>query len=66
MKAVLLSVLLSVPVTAQVTSKSPPTTGIEVDPVYASANRPRALALIGDVYHGPVMMRDGLITALVK
>ena len=66
MKAVLLGVLLSVPVTAQVTSKSQPTTGIEVDPVYASASHPRALALIGDIYHGPVMMRDGLITALVK
>ena len=51
---------------AQVTTKSKPTTGIEVDPVALTVNRPRALALIGDVYHGPVMMRDGLITALVK
>jgi hypothetical protein len=58
--------LLCAPVMAQVTSKSKPTTGIEVDPVYATVNRPRALALIGDVYHGPILMRDGLITALVK
>ena len=58
--------LLLAPLAAQVTSKSKPTTGIEIDPVYASPTRPRALALIGDVYHGPVMMRDGLITALVK
>ena len=31
-----------------------------------AAHRPRALALIGDIYHGPVLMRDGLITALVR
>jgi len=66
MRATLLSILLAVPLAAQVTSKSKPTTGVEVDPVYATVNRPRALALIGDVYHGPVMMRDGLITALVR
>ena len=66
MRAVLLSVLLTAPVAAQVTSKSKPTTGVEVDPVYASARRPRALALIGDIYHGPIVMRDGLVTALVR
>jgi type 1 glutamine amidotransferase len=66
MKALFLSMVLCAQAVAQVTSKSKPTTGIEVDPVYASARRPQALALIGDVYHGPVMMRDGLITALVK
>jgi hypothetical protein len=66
MKALLLSILLSLPLIPQVTSKSKPTTGIEVDPVYSTVNRPRALALIGDVYHGPVMMREGLITALVR
>lgn len=66
MKSVLLSILFCLPAMTQVTSKSKPTTGIEVDPVYGTVNRPRALALIGDVYHGPVMMRDGLITALVK
>jgi len=66
MRAVLLSVVLFAPLAAQVTSKSKPTTGVEVDPVYATPNRPRALALIGDIYHGPVMMRDGLITALVR
>src|SRR5262249_50764181 len=63
MRALLLAALLSIPLAAQVTSKSKPTTGVEPDPVYATSNRPRALALIGDVYHGPVMMRDGLITA---
>jgi hypothetical protein len=66
MRPILIAILLSLPCAAQVTSKSAPTTGIVVDPVYASASRPRALALIGDVYHGPVMMRDGLIAALVK
>jgi len=66
MRTVLLSVVLFAPLAAQVTSKSKPTTGVEVDPVYATSNRPRALALIGDIYHGPVMMRDGLITALVR
>jgi len=54
------------PLAAQVTSKSKPTTGVEIDPAYATVSRPRALALIGDIYHGPIMMRDGLITALVK
>src|SRR2546428_13121888 len=66
MRAILLTVLLSAPLAAQVTSKSKPTTGVEPDSVYATANRPRALALIGDIYHGPILMRDGLITALVK
>jgi type 1 glutamine amidotransferase len=66
MKPALLSILLYVPVIAQVTSTSKPGTGVEVDPVYATVNRPRALALIGDIYHGPVMMRDGLIATLVK
>ena len=66
MRATLLSILLAVPLAAQVTSKSKPTTGVEPDPVYSTSSRPRALALIGDIYHGPVMMRDGLITALVR
>ncbi len=66
MRAVLLAVMLSAHLTAQVTSRSKPTTGVEPDPVYATAHRPRALALIGDVYHGPILMRDGLISALVK
>src|SRR5438445_10149619 len=66
MRALLLSILVIAGLAAQVTNKSKPTTGVEVDPVYANCERPRALALIGDVYHGPVMMRDGLITALVK
>src|SRR6266851_4822596 len=66
MRTVLLSVVLFAPLAAQVTSKSKPTSGVEVDPVYATPSRPRALALIGDIYHGPVMMRDGLITALVR
>ena len=46
MRAVLLSVVLFAPLAAQVTSKSKPTTGVEVDPVYATPNRPRALALM--------------------
>jgi type 1 glutamine amidotransferase len=33
--------------------------------VYASANRPRALALIGDRYHSPTYIRDGLSPAFV-
>jgi Trehalose utilisation len=66
MKAALLAILLGAPLAAQVTSQSKPTTGVVPDAVYATANRPRALALIGDIYHGPVMMRDGLITALVR
>src|SRR5260370_618726 len=66
MRSALLTILVSLPVAAQVTGRSKPTTGVESDPVYATANRPRALALVGDIYHGPVMMRDGLISALVK
>lgn len=34
--------------------------------VYMSAKRPRALALIGDRYHSPVYIRDGLSPALVR
>ncbi len=34
--------------------------------VYSSAKRPRALALIGDRYHSPVYIRDGLAPALVR
>jgi len=34
--------------------------------VYLSAKRPRALALIGDRYHSPVYIRDGLSPALVR
>jgi len=58
--------LLSLPLAAQVTNRSKPTTGVVPDRVYATASRPKALALIGDIYHGPVLMRDGLITALVR
>src|SRR5437879_9520632 len=58
--------LLSLPLAAQVTNRSKPTTGVVPGRVYATASRPKALALIGDIYHGPVMMRDGLITALVR
>jgi len=66
MRAFLLTILCLLPMAAQVTSKSKPTTGVEIDPVYATILRPRALALIGDIYHGPILMRDGLIAALVK
>jgi len=34
--------------------------------VYGSATRPRALALVGDRYHSPVYIRDGLIQAMVR
>lgn len=34
--------------------------------VYDSADRPRALALIGDRYHSPVYIRDGLAQAFVR
>src|ERR1700736_1554802 len=66
MRALLLSILATAALAAQVTNKSKPTTGVVVDPVYAKWDRPRALALIGDIYHGPILMRDGLIAALVK
>lgn len=66
MKPLLLCLALSLPVAAQVTKKSGPTTGVVPDRVYSTAHRPKALALIGDIYHGPVLMRDGLITALVR
>ena len=34
--------------------------------VYQSAKRPRALALIGDRYHSPIYIRDGLGPALLR
>lgn len=34
--------------------------------VYESTDRPLALALIGDRYHSPIYIRDGLIQALVR
>ena len=34
--------------------------------VYQTAKRPRALALIGDRYHSPVHIRDGLTPAFVR
>ncbi len=40
--------------------------GQNTDLVYQSAERPHALALIGDRYHSPVYQRDGLIKALVR
>ena len=42
-----------------------PLAGQNTSKVYASAKRPRALALIGDRYHSPVYIRDGLIRAMV-
>ena len=38
----------------------------QVQKPYSSAQRPRALAIVGDRYHSAVLMRDGLITALVR
>src|ERR1044071_4740361 len=34
--------------------------------VYQTVKRPRALALIGDRYHSPTYIRDGLILAFVR
>src|SRR5580765_2051194 len=34
--------------------------------VYATARRPHALVLIGDRYHSPTYIRDGLAPALVR
>lgn len=51
----LLLTLLSVPLWAQNTSR-----------VYQSADRPQALALIGDRYHSPVHIRDGMAPAFMK
>jgi len=34
--------------------------------VYTTADRPRALALIGDRYHSPVYIRDNLAPALLR
>lgn len=34
--------------------------------VYQSAKRPRALALIGDRYHSPIYIRDGLAPAFLR
>jgi len=34
--------------------------------VYQSAKRPRTLALIGDRYHSPVYIRDGLAPAFLR
>jgi type 1 glutamine amidotransferase len=34
--------------------------------VYSTAKRPRALVLIGDRYHSPVYIRDGLAPALLR
>ena len=52
---ILTVMLLAVVAGAQNTSK-----------VYMSANRPQALALIGDRYHSPVYIRDGLAPAFIK
>jgi hypothetical protein len=41
------------------------TAGLDAQNVYATAKRPTALALIGDRYHSPVYIRDGLAKALV-
>ncbi len=54
MRTLLCAFLMLAPLAGQNTSK-----------VYASARRPRALALIGDRYHSPVYIRDGLIRAMV-
>src|SRR5438477_9409665 len=39
---------------------------VDTSKVYATAQRPRALVLIGDRYHSPVYIRDGLAPALVR
>ena len=56
MRALYLSILLAAPLAAQTTNTSK---------VYSTAQRPRALALLGDRYHSPVYARDALSRALV-
>jgi hypothetical protein len=56
MRALYLSILLAAPLAAQTTNTSR---------VYSTAQRPRALALLGDRYHSPVYARDALSRALV-
>jgi len=51
----LVALLLVKPLFSQNTSK-----------IYQSAKRPRALALIGDRYHSPVYIRDGLAPAFLR
>ena len=43
-----------------------PLMGQDADEVYQSASRPRALALIGDRYHSPIYIRDGLAPAMAR
>lgn len=38
----------------------------QVSKPYGSAQRPRALVVVGDRYHSPVLMRDGLAAALLR
>ncbi len=54
-RALLFASLLALPLPSQ-----------DTDAPYRTAHRPRALALIGDRYHSPVYIRDGLIQALVR
>lgn len=54
-RAILAVLLFVSPGVAQNTSK-----------VYQSADRPHALALIGDRYHSPIYIRDNLIPAFVR
>ena len=54
-RSLILTLLALAPLSAQNTSN-----------VYNTWKRPRALALIGDRYHSPVYIRDGLTPALVK
>ena len=54
-RSLILTLLVLAPLSAQNTSN-----------VYNTWKRPRALALIGDRYHSPVYIRDGLTPALVK
>jgi type 1 glutamine amidotransferase len=55
MRTLAVVLLLSVSAAAQNTSK-----------VYATAKRPRALVLVGDRYHSPVYIREGLAPALLQ
>ena len=57
MRILLLSFLLLAPLAAEDSNAAK---------VYSNSKRPRALALIGDRFHSPTMMRDGLIQALVR
>jgi type 1 glutamine amidotransferase len=57
MRTIILALAAILPLASQVENTSA---------VYATAKRPRAIAVIGDRYHSPVFMRDGLAATLIR